>query len=412
MKVLIIHQNFPGQFKHLAPALVERGHEVTAFSMNVKKSTKWKGVNVIRYGADRSTSKEIHPWVKDFETKVIRGDACFRAAQKLKASGYYPDKILAHPGWGESLFLKEVWPDAMMGVYCEFYYSPTGLDVGFDPEFSAGSESDPCRIRLKNTNNSVHFDIADSAISPTHWQASTFPESFRTKIEVIHDGIETDKIAPRHIESHKLASGQVVSSNEEIITFVSRTLEPHRGYHVFMRSLPNILSSNPNANVYVVGSEMGGYGAAPDKVKYKNKSWKNIFIDEIRGKLSDRDWQRVHFLGRVQYDDFVSLMQASSVHVYLTYPFVLSWSLLEAMGVGGCIVASKTQPVEEVIQDGETGLFVDFFDHEELAQAVTDLLADRSKREHLSKNARSFCVENYDLYTECLPRQINWLEHF
>eukprot|EP01041_Mallomonas_annulata_P026946 gene26946-48413_t len=179
MNILFIHQNFPGQFKFLAPALVSQGHTVRAMTMQATEAKTWEGVELIRYGANRGTTPNIHPWVSDFETKTIRGEACFRAALKLKAEGVNPDVIIAHHGWGESLFLKDVWPHAKLGIYCEFFYHPQGADVGFDPEFPAKDEGDICRLRLKNLNNLLHFEVADTGISPTHWQASTFPEPFR-----------------------------------------------------------------------------------------------------------------------------------------------------------------------------------------------------------------------------------------
>jgi hypothetical protein len=197
MNLLFIHQNFPGQFKHLAPALAQRGHTVVAMTMQKPEVREWQGVKLVPYTASRGTTPNVHPWVSDFETKVIRGEACFRAALQLKAQGFSPDVIIAHPGWGESLFLKDVWPAARLGIYCEFFYHPQGADVGFDPEFPAPDpEGDACRLRLKNLNNLLHFEVADAGISPTHWQASTFPERFRDKITVVHDGIDTQAVTP------------------------------------------------------------------------------------------------------------------------------------------------------------------------------------------------------------------------
>ena len=182
MNFLFIHQNFPGQFKWLAPALVEQGHAVVAMTMQKINETTWRGVTLVPYTSTRGTTSNIHPWVSDFETKVIRGEACFQAALKLKAQGFAPDAIVAHHGWGESLFLKDVWPSAKLGIYCEFFYQAQGADVGFDPEFPAQEVGDACRLRLKNLNNLMHFQFADAGIAPTHWQASTFPH--RSAIEL------------------------------------------------------------------------------------------------------------------------------------------------------------------------------------------------------------------------------------
>ena len=198
MKILFIHQNFPGQFKFLAPALVKQGHEVFAMTMTAKSPAvkDWQGVKMLPYKASRGSTPNVHPWVADFETKVIRGEACFRAALKLKESGFIPDVVVAHHGWGESMFLKEVWPTTKVGLYCEFFYKVQGADTGFDPEFPDTDPGDICRLKLKNLNNLMHFEFADAGISPTHWQASTFPEAFSEKISVIHDGIDTQVVCP------------------------------------------------------------------------------------------------------------------------------------------------------------------------------------------------------------------------
>lgn len=414
MNILFIHQNFPGQFKHLAPALVKQGHQVTAMIMQKVGSPQWQGVRLVPYTATRGTTPGVHPWVSDFETKTIRGEACFRAALKLKAEGYSPDVIVAHHGWGESLFLKDVWPQARLGIYCEFFYRSQGADAGFDPEFPATDEGDVCRLRLKNLNNLLHFEVADAGISPTEWQASTFPEEFRSRITVVHDGIDTAAIAPNPLVQVKLSrpdGGQLeLSRQDEIITFVNRNLEPYRGYHIFMRALPHILRERPRARILIVGGDDVSYGARPTPEKNGGSKWKDIFAAEVRPQISDSDWARVHFLGNVPYQYFVPLLQLSTVHVYLTYPFVLSWSLLEAMSAGCAIVASDTQPLREAITHGETGRLVDFFDAPALAREVCALLDDAPARQRLGTNARQFAQQNYDLNSVCLQRQLLWVQ--
>jgi len=414
MKLLFLHQNFPGQFKHLAPALAAQGHEVVALTLQKVPETTWQGVRVIPYTVARGTSPTVHPWVADFETKVIQAEAAFRAMLALKAQGFAPDAVIAHPGWGESLFVKEVWPATKLGIYCEFFYHPHGADVGFDPEFpSTDPEGEACRLRLKNLNHLLHFDVADAAISPTHWQASTFPEPFRAKITVVHDGIDTDAIAPNPSVSLTLttqAGGEIMlTRHSEVITFVNRNLEPYRGYHVFMRALPEILERRPNARVLIVGGNEVSYGARPDPQRYGNRPWRQIFIDEVRPRIADADWARVHFLGNVPYQHFIPLLQLSTVHVYLTYPFVLSWSLLEAMSAGCAMVASDTQPLREAITHGETGRLVDFFDVAGLASEICALLDDPAARQRLGANARAFAQAHYDLKRVCLPRQLEWV---
>ena len=226
--------------------------------MQAKRARNWKGVDVLPNRATHGTTAGAHPWVSDFETKTIRGEACFREAIKLRDAGFVPDVIVAHPGWGESLFLKEVWPKARLGIYCEFFYRSEGADTGFDPEFPpADPQGDACRLRLKNLNNLLHFEIADAGISPTHWQASTFPEPFRSRISVIHDGIDTAALAPNPGVSLQLKSQQglpiELTRANPVVTFVNRNLEPYRGYHTFMRALPTMLRENNEARFMVGG---------------------------------------------------------------------------------------------------------------------------------------------------------------
>ena len=408
MNILFIHQNFPGQFKHLAPALVRQGHNVVAMPLTMQEAqpSVWNGVRVVPYPVSRGTSPNIHPWVGDFESKVIRGQACFEAALQLKASGFTPQVIIAHHGWGESLFLKDVWPQARLGIYCEFHYQPHGADVGFDAEFPPANASDVCRVRLKNTNNLLHFETADAGLSPTHWQASTFPESFQRRITVVHDGIDTQAVAPNPAVSLTLGGTLALTRQDEVITFVNRNLEPYRGYHTFMRALPEILKRRPNARVLIVGGDGVSYGARPPQ----GQTWKDIFASEVRPEISAAEWSRVHFLGTIAYAHFLALLQLSSVHVYLTYPFVLSWSLLEAMSAGCAVVASDTQPLKEAIVQGQTGRLVNFFDARGLAAEVCTLLDDPLQRQRLGAQARIFARSNYDLQTVCLPRQLAWVE--
>jgi glycosyltransferase involved in cell wall biosynthesis len=201
----------------------------------------------------------------------------------------------------------------------------------------------------------------------------------------------------------------VLTRNSEVVTFVNRNLEPYRGYHTFMRALPELLRKRPNARILLVGADDVSYGARPDAAKYGHSKWKDIFANEVRPQISDADWQRVHFLGHVPYQYFIPLLQLSTVHVYLTYPFVLSWSLLEAMSAGCAIVASDTQPLHEAIKHNETGKLVSFFDPQALAQSVSDLLDQPQERAKLGSNARAFAQQYYDLQTVCLPQQLAWV---
>ncbi|MDQ7070767.1 MAG: glycosyltransferase [Rhodobacterales bacterium] len=406
MNILFIHQNFPGQFKHLAVALVQAGHQVTALTLRVKERTNWNGVRVLPYKIERRSGQNVHPWLIDFDTKVTRGEACYHEARRLRAAGYTPDIIIAHHGWGESLFLKDVWPEAALGLYCELYHSADYPHLNFDPEFpSKNTEVEPLRIRMKNINNLMHFPVMDAGLSPTRFQADTFPTDIRDRISVIHDGIDTEVIKPDAGATFTLPDGRVLTRAYEVVTFVNRNLEPYRGYHIFMRALPELLKARPEAEVVIVGGDEVSYGGkAP-----KGQTWKQIYIDEVRGQISDADWARVHFLGRIPYDTFIPMLQVSRVHVYLTYPFVLSWSLFETMAVEGAIVASGTAPVVEAIEHDVSGRLVDFFEPDALVREVCALLDDKEARARLGAQARKLIVENYDLNSICLPRQMQWV---
>lgn len=407
MKFLFIHQNFPGQFKHLASALAANpSNTVLALTVRARPGQELPGVRLVRYAIAKNSTPGVHPWAADIETKVIRGEACFRAARQLREQGFCPDAIIAHPGWGESLFLKEVWPAAKLGLYCEFFYHPAGADVGFDPEFPAEDPGDACRVRLKNLNNLFHLPMTDAAISPTRWQASTFPETFRDRITVVHDGIDTDLAAPNPGAGLRIGSELALTRGDEIVTFVSRNLEPYRGFHIFMRALPELLRRRPQARILIVGGNDASYGRPPTK----NQSWMDIFINEAKPRIAQEDWKRVHFIGKLPYNLYLAVLQLSAVHVYLTYPFVLSWSLLEAMSVGCAIVASDTTPLHEAIRHDETGRLVPFFDVQGLTDQVCSLLDDPASRNRLGSQARAFARLEYDLKRICLPRQLQWID--
>ncbi|MFO1156378.1 MAG: glycosyltransferase family 4 protein [Rhodospirillales bacterium] len=399
MRVLFVHQNFPGQYLHLAPALAARGDEVTALAIE-QHGPPLPGVRVVRYETKRASSPAIHPWAADIETKVIRGEAAARAAAALRAQGYLPDVICAHPGWGEALVLKDVFPDARMLSFIEFYYRADGADFGFDPEFVEAELAGRCRLRMKNANSLLSLEAADWCVSPTWWQASTVPEHYRSRFSVIHDGIDTDRVRPDPRARIDLAkAGLTLRPGDEVITFVNRNLEPYRGFHVFMRALPEIQRRRPRAITLIVGGDEVSYGRRLPE----GQTWRRRMLAEVEERL---DMSRVRFVGRIAYPDFVAMLQVSAVHVYLTYPFVLSWSMLEAMAAGCAVVASATAPVEEVIRDGDNGLLVDFFSTACIAEAVERVLSDPSRMARLRARARTTVIEGYDLKRVCLPRHV------
>lgn len=404
MKILFVHQNFPGQFLHLAPALAARGHEVLALTdgTNKRQST----IRTLRYKHDAPPVDPAQTRLgRNYTTMSDRGVTVARACCQLRdRDGYVPDVIVGHSGWGETLFLKDVWPSAKLIVYAEFYYQGIGADVGFDTEWQAHGFDQVMIAQGRAAHLGQALLHADAGLSPTQWQASTFPAPLRRMVDVIHDGVDTQVMTPNPQARVTLPNGRVLAANDEVLTFVNRNLEPYRGYHIFMRALPDILAARPNADVVIVGGDEVSYGAAPQAAK----GWKDLILNEVKDRL---DLSRVHFMGKVPYPVFVSIMQISRVHAYLTYPFVLSWSMLEAMAAGCLVVGSRTAPVEEVLTHGKTGLLVDFFDVAGWSAAITHALANPDNYSAVRKAARDHVLQKYDLRSICLPQMIAKVEN-
>jgi glycosyltransferase involved in cell wall biosynthesis len=401
MKILFVHQNFPAQYRWLAQTLAgDKRWEVMALGEagNIKRRGKLPGVNTAGYAAPQPASQQTHHYVKPLEGAVRRGQAVVRACLELKKRGFVPDLVYAHPGWGEALFLRDVYPNARITLYCEFYYRATGRDVGFDPEFPATLD-DIFRVRIKNAASILSLEAADAGISPTRWQRDAFPGEYRDRIALIHEGVDTTVVKPDAHAELALPKGPRLTARDEVVTYIARNLEPYRGFHTFMRALPEILKRRPKAHVLVVGADGVSYGQSPPK----GTTYRKKYLEEIGNGV---DLSRVHFMGQVPYETLLKVYQVSSVHVYLTYPFVLSWSLLEAMAAGCAVLASRTPPVEEVIVDGENGYLVDFFKPGEIAERVDALLSRPQDTVPVRERARKTIVERYDLKSICLPRQL------
>jgi len=316
---------------------------------------------------------------------------------------YNPDVIFGHSGWGETMFLKEIWPEAKLLVYAEFYYRGIGRDVGFDPEFKVDTFTQLLSAQSRGAYLAQSLLHADAGLSPTKWQASTHPPLLQSMIEVIHDGVKTDVVKPNPKAQITLGNGKVLRAGDEVLTFVNRNLEPYRGYHSFMRALPDVLAARPKAEVVIVGGDEVSYGdPAPNGQK-----WKDVYLSEVQDRL---DMSRVHFVGKIAYPHFVELMQVSRAHVYMTYPFVLSWSMLEAMSAEALVIGSRTPPVEELITHGENGLLVDFFDIRGWSDTIIKALAKPEDYMLLRRAARKNIVENYDLQSVCLPKMLDFVE--
>ena len=378
VQLLVVHQGFPGQYIHILRALAAQGsHQLVGLGIEPVARKLPAGVQYYRYGIGRGNEPGLHPWVQDIETKVIRAEGCARAAHALKEKGFMPNLICGHPGWGELLFLQDVWPGVPVLTYQEFFYNPRGYDYDFDPDLEASSWS----------------------VTPTAFQRSSFPAAWQQQISVIHDGIDTAKACPNPSpEPVTLADGTVLTPGEPIVTFVNRRLEPYRGCHTMLRAIPELQRLAPEARLLIVGETSGvSYGAVCPEGE-----WKDVFLAEIEGQY---DPSRVHFAGKVPYEQFLPILQLSQAHVYLTYPFVLSWSLLEAMSCGCAVVGSATAPVQEVIEHGRNGLLVDFFSPGALAAAIAELLHDRPLAQRLGEAARTTVLQHFNL-ASCVPRQL------
>lgn len=399
MNILFVHQNFPGQYRELFAWLVAQGGHEIVFLTQRAVTQPVRGARVVQYRSHHKPAEDAYALSKYWEETCGNGLGAALAAVKLREAGFTPDIILGHVGWGELTFLKEVWPDTPIIGYFEYYFLARGGSVGFDPEFPA-SDHAPFIMHARNAVNFANIQTVDLGQSPTAWQRDTFPESFHSSIYVRHDGIRTDILRPNADASVMLGRlNRSVTVEDEIFTYMARNMEPTRGFHVFMRALPDILAARPEARVLIIGGSETSYG--------RSSGAKGGYRAEMEAEVGDRvDWDRVHFLGKVPYADYQKIIQISRCHIYLTVPFVLSWSLLESMSMGATIVASGTPPVREVITHGENGLLVDFFDPSGLARQVVEVLERPGDFAHLGHAARAHMLRHYDFRTRCLPEHV------
>jgi len=388
MKVLFVHNNFPAQFRNVVEALREMGGFELA-AIGAESAEAVEGVAVYRYFLQPFDVSATHPFARRFDAECRRAEQVLMAASALACSGFVPDVILAHCGWGETLPLRPIFPRAKIIVYAEFFYRGEGQDVHFDREGPRLGVDGLAALQCKNASTLLALTDADGALSPTEWQRSTFPREFQDKIGVAHEGVDVERFKPDPTAHFDLPGGRTVTKSDEVLTFASRNLEPVRGYHVFMRALPEIMRARPSAQVVIAGGDGNSYSHAPPA----GRSWKTHVLDAV---VSDLDLSRVHFVGHLAPDAYLSLLQVSSAHVYLTYPFVLSWSLLEAMATECQIVASDTAPVREVIEHRRNGVLVPFHDASALAATVADALARRGGPTDNRRAARDTILERFD----------------
>ena len=386
MNILFIHQNMPGQFKHLAPMLAAQpGNRVLFLTQTVRRTLP--GVEAVTYPAPHQGKGGGHHYLRRVEDAVRHGQQVARAIQNLVRTGFRPDLVIAHPGWGEALFVKDILPATPLILFAELCYRSHGLDIGFDPEEPCTIDT-ICRTRIRNAPLLTSLESCDAAVSPTAWQKASHPEAFHDRIDVIFDGIDVDVVRPRPMAGFALPDGRVLRRGDPVITYVARNLEPYRGFRTFMRAIPHIQRLRPDAEILIIGGDDVSYGSKPAT----HANWREAMCAEVRF-----DPARVHFTGRLGYDTYLDALAVSAAHVYLTYPFVLSWSCVEAMAMGALVIGSDTGPVREVITDGVNGILVDFFDEQALARVVDRVLSAQAALHPLRAAARATVVDRYAL---------------
>jgi glycosyltransferase involved in cell wall biosynthesis len=401
MNYLFIHQNFPGQYRHVVAHLARQpGNQV--YFLTQPNENSMPGIYKVTYPKVQRGTVNCHAYSVELDRAICTGAAAADACRMLRRQGFRPDLIVGHSGWGETLFIKDVFPSVPLLANFEFFYHSRGVDVDFDPEF-VSIFNDPCFLRARNGVSLLAFQEADWGHSATQWQRSLHPPELQSRISVMHEGVDTEAVCPKPTASFVLpGTGRKLTRRDEVVTYVARNLEPYRGFHVFMRSLPRLLRRRKRLQVVIVGGDEVSYGSPPPPLS----TYRAMMLEELGSEL---DYNRVHFLGLIDYQAYLSLLQVSSVHVYLTYPFVLSWSFVEALASGCLVVGSATPPVLEVLRDGENGLTVDFFAHQELASRIEAALGERGKMESIRAAARATAIEHFDLKNVLLPR---WMQLF
>jgi glycosyltransferase involved in cell wall biosynthesis len=383
LRFLFVHQNFPGQFLHIVRHLVAMGgHEIVFITE--PNANIIAGVRKVPYAKPRPGAADLHMAARDLDAAARRADVVARTAETLKALGFTPDIIIGHHGWGEMLNLCDVWPRVPQLGYMEFYYKIDGADVVFDPEFPIAPAHYP-RIRAKNAINHLALDQNQHYVTPTRWQLSTYPGWARDRIELMWEGVNLDLCTPdaRARRTNLKIGEMTIRRDDKLVTYVSRDLEPYRGVHTMMRALPGLLKGRKNLKVVMVGNDGVSYGAHPPE----GKTWREHFMREVGERI---DPARVAFPGRIDYATYLAMLRRSDAHVYLTYPFVASWSLREALASGCAVIGSDTEPVREFITHGENGLLTSFFEPDTLAATVLNVLENRKLDQSLRTGARRY----------------------
>lgn len=399
MIVLFIHQNYPGQYLHLARHLgADPGHQVLFLTQ--KAGAPIPGVEQVVYTVPHTGRVGGHPFNQNHESATRTALAVLGACRILRDRGIVPDLVIGHAGWGETMLVKQAYPDTPVLAYFEYFYQHEGADVGYDPEFAPARLEDAERLWLRNSVNHLSLLSCDLGHTATQWQRSLFPPASQPHIAVLHEGVDTDEVRPDPAATLDLPNGRRLRAGDEVLTYVARTLEPYRGFHALMRALPAVLRERPKAQVVIVGAEGVTYGDHPPY----GGSWRQLMLAEV-GEFIDP--ARVHFLGQVPRATYLRVLQVSRLHVYLSYPFVLSWSCVEALAAGCLVLGSDVPSVAEAIRDGHNGLLVPMLDRDALAQRIVAALAKPKRLNRLRQQARADAIERWDLQRQVLPR---WME--
>ena len=387
MNFLFVHQNYPGQFIHVLRHLAAADQHEIIFIAADRGAEEIPGVRVILY-----TRPVVPPHstaaVQDLDEGLKRAEAVYYATANLRRLGFAPDMIIGHHGWGELLNLRDLWPNVPMLGYFEFYYQVSNADVGFDPEFPIHDTEYP-RIRARNAINHLALGLEAAGQTPTAWQRSTYPAWAQAGIDLLWEGVDLQVCQPTPARSILQLGGMTIDPSDQLVTYVARDLEPYRGFHIMMRALPKLLRRK-DLKVVIIGGDGVSYGCPPSQ----GGTWRDVLLAEM-GDAIDRS--RVLFAGRVPYGHYRTVLGRSDAHIYLTYPFVASWSLREALSIGCPIIGSDTEPVREFIIDGYNGLLVPFLEPSVLANTILNLLEQPLLSMMLRNTARKFAERHLAL---------------
>ncbi len=380
MELLLIHQNHPGQFRDLTPALERRGHRV----LGLGASPRGQRLDYA-WQAPALPAGLVDPLL---ETNLHRAARVQGRCLQLREQGYRPDAVIAHSGWGELLYLADIWPEAVLIAYPELYATPLLLGYGFDADLGEPSPALRAQWRRGNLMGLAAVADADACVVPTRFARDTFPPHLRSRFHVLHEGIALPTTTGT--TSLRLQDGTTLVKGDPVITFASRNLEPLRGFRSFLRALPAVLAARPDTRAVIVGGTGSGYGA-PSSHPGGHKG-------ELLALLGHRlPLERVHFLPPLAHRDLLALFRISAAHVHLSYPYALSWSLLEAMASGALVVGSDNPPLNEVIQHGHNGLLVPFNDSDRLTETLLAVLADPPAFAAMAEAGRATVAARYEV---------------